>query len=122
MINLPGVGANLQDRYEVTVVSELSKPLASLNTVSFKPGDPNDTARAQWFAKRTGLYATNGGTLAVIRRSQPAKDANEAGTGPFHLRSASRFSRILLELVARTLQSDLGREGRRTQDLELGHP
>jgi choline dehydrogenase-like flavoprotein len=77
VINLPGVGANLQDRYEVTVVSELSKPLASLNTVSFKPGDPNDKARAQWFAKRTGLYATNGGTLAVIRRSQPAKDANE---------------------------------------------
>jgi choline dehydrogenase-like flavoprotein len=77
VIHLPGVGTNLQDRYEVTVVSELSKTLASLNTVSFKPGDSDDKARAQWFAKRTGLYATNGGTLAVIRRSQAAKDANE---------------------------------------------
>ena len=77
VIDLRGVGTNLQDRYEVTVVSELNKPLATLKSVSFEPGDPNDTARAQWFKSRTGLYATNGGTLAVIRRSQPVIDANE---------------------------------------------
>lgn len=75
VIDLPGVGKNLQDRYEVTVVSELNKPFDTLKKVSFEPGDPTDDARTTWFKNRTGLYATNGGTLAVIRRSQAAKDA-----------------------------------------------
>ena len=91
VINLPGVGANLQDRYEVTVVSELSKPLATLKTVSFKPGDPNDRARAQWFAKRTGLYATNGGTLAVIRRSPLVKEAGERDPDLFTFGAPAAF-------------------------------
>ena len=77
VIHLPGVGSNLQDRYEVTVVSELDKDFATLKTVSFEPGDGNDGARSQWLNERTGLYTTNGGTLAVIRRSKPAEDAGE---------------------------------------------
>ena len=69
-IHLPGVGKNLQDRYEVTVVSELESELATLDRVSFKPGDPEDPARQHFFEKHvSGLYTTNGGTLAVIRRS-----------------------------------------------------
>ena len=78
VIDLPGVGCNLQDRYEVTVVSELDKDFDTLDGVSFKPGDRNDPARRQWLREKTGLYATNGGTLAVIRRSKPAQDAGEA--------------------------------------------
>ncbi len=74
VINLPGVGANLQDRYEVTVVSELNADLATLDGVSFLPGDNNDPARRQWLQEKSGLYTTNGGTLAVIRRSQAAID------------------------------------------------
>jgi choline dehydrogenase-like flavoprotein len=76
-INLPGVGRNLQDRYEVTVVSELNKELETLNGISFEPGDEKDPARRQWLQKKTGLYATNGGTLAVIRVSEPAKKEGE---------------------------------------------
>ncbi len=76
-IHLPAVGTNLQDRYEVTVVSELNENLATLNTVSFEPGDTNDRARDAWLKNKDGLYATNGGTLAVIRRSQAAKDAGQ---------------------------------------------
>ncbi len=76
-IHLPGVGRNLQDRYEVTVVSELDKDLATLKGVSFLPGDSHDPARQQWFEDRSGLYATNGGTLAVIRVSNPAKEGGE---------------------------------------------
>jgi choline dehydrogenase-like flavoprotein len=75
VIDLPGVGRNLQDRYEVTVVSELKEKLATLESVFFKLGDYADRARQEWLAKRTGLYATNGGTLAVIRRSKPVLDA-----------------------------------------------
>lgn len=74
-IHLPGVGRNLQDRYEVTLVSELKDDFDTLNGVFFEPGNKNDRARKEWIGKRTGLYATNGGTLAVIRRSKPVVDA-----------------------------------------------
>jgi choline dehydrogenase-like flavoprotein len=91
LIDLPGVGTNLQDRYEVTVVSELNKPLATLDTVSFKPGDPADKARRKWFDTRTGLYATNGGTLAVIRRSPLAKEAGERDPDLFTFGAPAAF-------------------------------
>jgi choline dehydrogenase-like flavoprotein len=77
VINLPGVGRNLQDRYEVTVVSELKEKFDTLDKVYFKPGKGEDRARTEWLAKRKGLYTTNGGTLAVIRRSKRVVDAGE---------------------------------------------
>ena len=91
VINLPGVGRNLQDRYEVTVVSELNKELATLKKISFLPGDPDDEARTQWFKDRTGLYATNGGTLAVIRRSALAKEAGERDPDLFTFGAPAAF-------------------------------
>lgn len=69
VINLSGVGRNMQDRYEVTVISELNRELSTLEGVSFQPGDLNDPARDTWMKGEQGLYATNGGTLAIIRRS-----------------------------------------------------
>jgi hypothetical protein len=77
LIDLPGVGRNLQDRYEVTIVTELDQDLKTLDNVSFLPGDPKDPARRQWIEEKKGLYGSNGGTLAVIRRSQPVQDAGE---------------------------------------------
>lgn len=74
VINLPGVGRNMQDRYEVTVISELNKELSTLEGVSFQPGDLNDPARDTWMRGEKGLYATNGGTLAIIRRSSALRD------------------------------------------------
>jgi choline dehydrogenase-like flavoprotein len=90
-IHLPGVGTNLQDRYEVTVVSELNKPLATLKKISFLPGDPNDDARTQWLKDRTGLYATNGGTLAVIRRSPLAKEKGDRDPDLFTFGAPAAF-------------------------------
>jgi choline dehydrogenase-like flavoprotein len=75
VIDLRGVGRNLQDRYEVTVVSEVKDDFVTLDGVFFEPGNKTDRARKEWIDKRTGLYATNGGTLAVIRRSKPVVDA-----------------------------------------------
>jgi choline dehydrogenase-like flavoprotein len=69
VINLPGVGLNLQDRYEVSVIGQLNQDFVTLKDVSFVPGDPNDLARAEWFKSHTGLYTTNGGTVAVLKCS-----------------------------------------------------
>ncbi len=74
VVNLPGVGRNMQDRYEVTVISELDSELSTLEGVSFQPGDLNDPARDTWMKGEKGLYATNGGTLAIIRRSSALRD------------------------------------------------
>ena len=71
-INLPGVGRNLQDRYEVTVVSELNDNFKSLDTVAFDPASTTDKVLAEWRKDKTGLYASNGGTLAILQRSGTA--------------------------------------------------
>jgi choline dehydrogenase-like flavoprotein len=68
-INLPGVGRNLQDRYEVSVVSEMKSDFSTLKDATFKPGDLSDPVRKQWQADKTGLYATNGGALAMMMSS-----------------------------------------------------
>jgi choline dehydrogenase-like flavoprotein len=72
VIDLPGVGRNLQDRYEVSVISQTRRPFSTLRSVSFKPGDPTDRARRQWLEQRQGLYATNGGAVAFFFKSSQA--------------------------------------------------
>jgi choline dehydrogenase len=71
-VPLPGVGKNLQDRYEVGVVSQLRKPLSLLEGATFQPpdGQPGDSAFQEWDTKGTGLYATNGAVLGIILRSR----------------------------------------------------
>jgi len=69
IVDLPGVGRNLQDRYEVSVISQASRPFSTLNGVSFAPSDTGDPARREWLEKGTGLYVTNGGALAVFHTS-----------------------------------------------------
>ncbi|WP_038162613.1 GMC oxidoreductase [Verrucomicrobium sp. BvORR106] len=76
-IHLPGVGRNLQDRYEVTIVSEVAEDFSTLNGLSFTPGDDNDPARLQWLKDKSGLYRTNGGAVAVLRRSKVVQEAEE---------------------------------------------
>ena len=74
VIDLPGVGKNLQDRYEVSVISEAQRPFSTLNGVSFKPGDNNDPALRQWLQTGEGLYATNGGALAFFYQTSQASN------------------------------------------------
>lgn len=87
--HLPGVGKNLQDRYEVGVISEFRDELPALDTVSFIPGDPKDKVRMEWIKDRDGLYATNGGTIAILQRSQAA-DADEPDLFTFGAPAAFR--------------------------------
>ena len=64
---LPGVGKNLQDRYEVGVVNRMSMPIWQVfEGATFGVGDPQF---AEWSNRRSGVYATNGAVLALFRRS-----------------------------------------------------
>ena len=88
-VHLPGVGKNLQDRYEVGLISELRDDLRALDTVSFTPGDPNDRVRAQWVSEKEGIYSINGGTIAILHQSE-ASDGNEPDLFTFGVPAAFR--------------------------------
>ncbi len=73
-VPLPGVGSNLQDRYEVSIVSEMARSfplLRGLNLGEPRPGRPPDPALAEWRAHGTGLYATNAAMLGILKKSRP---------------------------------------------------
>jgi choline dehydrogenase len=65
-VPLPGVGKNLQDRYEVGVVNRMHRDWEMLAGAKFAKGDPQ---YAEWRRSGKGVYATNGAVLAVIKRS-----------------------------------------------------
>lgn len=69
-VNLPGVGTNLQDRYEVGVVNRLKRDWAILKEAKFNRGDPQCK---EWARRRKGVYTTNGAALAIINKSLEAR-------------------------------------------------
>jgi choline dehydrogenase-like flavoprotein len=70
-IDLPGVGENLQDRYEVGVVNRMKFPAwQAYKGAKFSADDPQ---YRQWRACRGGVYATNGSVLTVFRASSVAE-------------------------------------------------
>jgi choline dehydrogenase len=69
-IALPGVGRNLQDRYEVPVVNRMKKPWEMLDGATFTTSDPQ---YHRWSEQRTGIYTSNGALLCVVQRSEPGK-------------------------------------------------
>jgi choline dehydrogenase-like flavoprotein len=73
-LDLPGVGSNLQDRYEVGVVNRMAQDWEVLKGAQYAKGDPQYD---EWEKHRQGVYTTNGAVLAVIKRSmveQPLPD------------------------------------------------
>jgi choline dehydrogenase len=74
-VDLPGVGRNLQDRYEVGVVSEMQNDFPTLRGVTFRapgPGEKPDRHYAEWVQGR-GLYTTNGAVTAIVTRSSRSR-------------------------------------------------
>jgi choline dehydrogenase len=65
-VDLPGVGSNLQDRYEVAVTHRMSRKWAFREGATFARGDP---MWQRWKALRDGLYASNGTALSFIHKS-----------------------------------------------------
>ena len=70
-VDLPTVGTNLQDRYEVGVVSTLGRALPTIAACSFNDGSP-DPCLDRW---KVGLgpYTSSGGIVGLVARSTPDK-------------------------------------------------
>ena len=77
-VPLAGVGSNLQDRYEVPVIATITDRFRSLDGLALASHGPDarsDSRLAQWRsgrgrpARKRGLYATNGGLIAIFKRS-----------------------------------------------------
>jgi choline dehydrogenase len=70
-IELPGVGRNLQDRYEIGVVHRMNfARWEILEDATFSRGDPQ---YREWAESHGGVYASNGAILAAIRKSRPER-------------------------------------------------
>ena len=66
-MHLPGVGKNLQDRYEVSVMHRMAFPAWSvLDGATFTRDDPQ---YKEWKDEEEGVYTSNGALLAVVLRS-----------------------------------------------------
>ena len=77
-VDLPGVGKNLQDRYEVGVVGQHAKvfPLLADCTFDCPPDgqEKGDEFFEEWRATGTGLYSTNGAVIGFVARSSVAEN------------------------------------------------
>jgi choline dehydrogenase-like flavoprotein len=70
-VDLPGVGTNLQDRYEISVGNRMKfKEWSVLKDARFAKGDPQYEC---WDKYRKGVYTTNGAISAVYMRSFAAR-------------------------------------------------
>jgi len=71
LVESPGVGKNLQDRYEVAVVYRMAfDSWTSLKGATYTSGD---SQYRRWASDRNGVYATNGAILSVIAPSTPGR-------------------------------------------------
>lgn len=70
-VDLPGVGRNLQDRYEVGVISQAESDFSAIKKCTFGKG--TDPCLTEWQTRRTGAYTTNGGVVAVVKKSTVAQ-------------------------------------------------
>lgn len=72
-VDSPGVGANLQDRYEVSVVNRMKSPFELFNGATMRaprPGEEPDPHFREW-QRGEGIYTTNGAVIAIVKRSKP---------------------------------------------------
>lgn len=71
-VNSPWVGQNLQDRYEVGLVSNMKNDFDLLRNATFKSpksGEKPDALYQEW-EKGKGLYTTNGGLISFVTKSK----------------------------------------------------
>jgi len=84
-IELPGVGKNLQDRYEVGIVYKMKENLSTLANAKFEGDEQKDPVYKEWKEaspeqRKEGkgfLYSSNGVIIAILKRSSIAKNAKQ---------------------------------------------
>lgn len=79
LVDSPGVGANLQDRYETTLVGETPTDFQITKDCTFLHGD--DPCLTQWQdlpgPSLKGTYATNGIAIAVVKKTSAAEEGDD---------------------------------------------
>lgn len=73
LADVPGVGRNLQDRYEVGVVFQMAADWTINADATFSDDPESDPALAQWLDARVGPYTSGGSALAFMRRANNAE-------------------------------------------------
>jgi len=80
VVDLPGVGTNLQDRYETTVIGQTSTDFQVIKGCTFFR-TPNDPCLKRWQNGLTptlkGVYASNGIALAIVKKSSAAAPTDD---------------------------------------------
>ena len=79
--NLPGVGMNLQDRYETTVIGKTTSDFAVTSDCNFYR-TPDDPCLTRWknggsISTLKGVYASNGIALAITKKSTSASSSDD---------------------------------------------
>ncbi len=69
--HVPAVGSNLQDRTEVSVVTEMERDSDILKNCRLGRVDMDDPCLLDWMADRPGAYNTNGFLASALVRSDP---------------------------------------------------
>ncbi|MEZ4617020.1 MAG: GMC family oxidoreductase [Caldilineaceae bacterium] len=76
LLDLPGVGSNLQDRYEVSVVTEWDKDFTIAEECTF--GAAGDPCLAEYYSgARNRTYASNGLIVGIKKRYRKGRDHPE---------------------------------------------
>ncbi len=97
-VDLPGVGRNLQDRYEVSVVNRMK--FAAWPSLAAARFDRTDPLYREWAECRDGMYITNGAGLAVILRSLRRGRPPDLFCMPFFARFQGYFPGYAKEIAA----------------------
>jgi choline dehydrogenase-like flavoprotein len=72
-VELDGVGRQLQDRYEVSVVNRMAFP--AWDALAGAQFNDQDTQYREWSRDRNGVYITNGSLVSVVASSSPGRPA-----------------------------------------------
>ena len=89
IVDLPGVGENLQDRYEVGIVTEQDLPFQYNNGCTFFE-NLEDPCVAEWF-QGNGPYTTTGVYGAIFHTSETARAARQPNPDLFIFGAAAQF-------------------------------
>ncbi|TQN65553.1 Oxygen-dependent choline dehydrogenase [Colletotrichum shisoi] len=77
LVDLPGVGTNMQDRYEVTVIGKTTSDFVITSKCTFLETSPDPCLEQYQQGLEPvskGVYATNGIAIAIVLKSSVAED------------------------------------------------